>query len=698
MVVVSDGLENAGDAERALRAAREARLPLLWIAEGRPPPPTRVAEVLAPQRTLTGQRIQINVQLAGKLDRPLRVKVSAHSVSGASYSASSESDSAGRATVEFDAERTGAVLVNVAVEDPASGQTLDAWPDAAVIDVVPRATMLYAQGSTGVLARSLLRGGWALNVIPVSRLDAEAEALDGYRVVVLDDVAIADASPRFWNALVAAVRDRGVGLMVLGGERSFARGGYRESTLESVLPVISEPPALDQPAAIVFAVDKSGSMGQGSGGVDRFQMAQRAVLETAGGLSESDTLGLLVFDVAPRVLIPLGPASAAARALARDWLASPNGGTKLAPALEAAISELERSSPARRMLILVTDGFVEEAPLDGLRARLDRARIETIALAVGPDADVGALQRLVGADAGRRASSESGCRPAAGHAHRARTAPRTNRARCHQRGAASGAAVPAGDVAGLAGHLGVRGHPDQAGCLGGRTEPARRPVDRIPAAGSGRVVAVTCGLGRWTPQWLQWREWPRLAGGLADWSAGTAQGGALRWRYRISLVGCRSRPTPMPGRASPIPSAPSVDRQHADDARPVLSHGAGRPGPAAGHVARRRSRSLHLPGHRFHGTRRHLHLRRQRGENEAWGINPALEAWRSAGLRQPLGSGLLAQTSRGLRGASSDRSFAGRTGTRALLVGHAGRPHQAEEGRLEGKLCAGGEARALRPR
>ncbi len=108
----------------------------------------------------------------------------------------------------------------------------------------------------------------------------------------------------------------------------------------------------------------------------------------------------MVFDVAPRVLIPLGPAPAGTLALERDWQASPNGGTKLAPALETAIGELERSGAARRMLVIVTDGFVDGAPLAELRARLDRSRIETIALAVGPDADVSALERVVGAEAG----------------------------------------------------------------------------------------------------------------------------------------------------------------------------------------------------------------------------------------------------------------------------------------------------------
>ena len=41
-----------GRPERALRAAREARLPVQWIAVGRPPPETRISEVLAPDRAI----------------------------------------------------------------------------------------------------------------------------------------------------------------------------------------------------------------------------------------------------------------------------------------------------------------------------------------------------------------------------------------------------------------------------------------------------------------------------------------------------------------------------------------------------------------------------------------------------------------------------------------------------------------------
>ena len=361
-VVISDGLETAGDTARALHAMREARVPLQWIALGRPPPETRVSEVLAPDRAMAGQRIQITVALAGRLDRPLRVNATARAATGETQVASAEPDGDGRAIIELDARRSGAVVLDVALTDPRSKQTLDAWRDAAVIDVSPSAAILYVQGSRGPLPRSLLAGGWTVQVVPASRLDARTDGLDGYQAIVLDDVAISDGSPRFWNALVSAVQNRGLGLMVLGGERSFARGEYRQSVLESILPVSSEPAVQDEPASVVFAVDKSGSMAQGSGGVNRFQLAQRAVLETARSLTERDSLGLVVFDVVPRVLLPLGPAGAGTVALARDWQATPNGGTRLAPALETAIGELERAGGGRRMLVVVSDGFFDDAP------------------------------------------------------------------------------------------------------------------------------------------------------------------------------------------------------------------------------------------------------------------------------------------------------------------------------------------------
>ena len=137
IVVVSDGHETTGDAARALRAVREARLPLQWIVLGRPPPETRIAQVLTPDRARVGQRLQISVQLAGRLDRPLRIQASARSPGGATLATSSPADGSGRVLIEFDASAPGVLLLDLLLQDPVSGQILEAMTDAAAIDVAP---------------------------------------------------------------------------------------------------------------------------------------------------------------------------------------------------------------------------------------------------------------------------------------------------------------------------------------------------------------------------------------------------------------------------------------------------------------------------------------------------------------------------------------------------------------------------------
>lgn len=630
VAVISDGHESAGDAARGLRALRQAGLPVHWLAVGSPPPPVHIAEVLAPGRARVGQRIPISVQLAGQLQRPLRIRASARSHGGESQSASSEVLFDGKAMVEFDAGRSGALLVDVVLEDVSTGRPIDTLVQAAVVDVEPRAAILYAQGSTGTLARSLKLGGWAVDVIPAGRLDAHADGLAGLRAVILEDVAIADAGPRFWSALASAVKDGGLGLLVLGGERSFARGGYRHSVLESVLPVLSEPAALDQPAAIVFAVDKSGSMGQGSGGVDRFQLAQRAVQETARGLGERDALGLVVFDVAPRVLVPLGPAAAGTRALELDWRTSPNGGTRLAPAFDAAIGELERSAAARRMLVLVTDGFVDSAPPAELRARLARSHIETIALAVGPDADVDALQHIVGETKGQVLRVNQAAElPSIMRSGLERRRSRVERGAIavQQRQPLPFARDTWKDWPAVAAYLATR---PQTGAVVAVQSQQGEPLVAFHTVGRGRVVAVTSGLGPWVPQWLRWAEWPRLAGGLADWISGTPPGGALAVKdlpqaLRIEVDLPTGPGLTDPGGVSITVDTPQVKGQPLD--LEVVAAGRWR-GTLPDEGAGLYTFVVSTPG----GAQRQLHLRPQRAETRRWGLNPALEAWRTAGL------------------------------------------------------------------
>lgn len=644
-VIVSDGRSDAGDAERALTSARDAGLPLLWLDAARSAPRAWIADVQAPERARRGQPVTIGVPIAGDRSAALRVSATLRDSSGAERSVGASPDAGGVASIPVVAERGGPLRVSLALADAETGEVLDTRDDAAAVDVIEPARLLYLQGATAPLAASLAAGGWRVETALARRAADYRERLAGYEAVVLDDVARDDADDSFWQALATAVRARGLGLLVLGGERAFSRGGYRESTLESVLPLLSEPASLEPPVQIMFAVDKSGSMGEGSRGVDRLSLAERAVLETLGTLGTRDAAGVLAFDVEPRVLQPLGPAAAVKRALGRSWPITARGGTRLAPAIELAAAQLESAGPGRRMLIVVTDGFVDDAPLESLRARLAAARIETIALAVGPDADAAALGRLTGADGGIVLRvAEAAELPAT-----MSTGLERRRARI-ERGVIE---VHADSLPEALARLGQRWPPIAAYAVT-RPRPEAAtwtrsgrgdPVIAAWQVGAGRAVAVTSGLGAWTPRWLRWDAWPELAGGLADWitgdpGAGTSALGAtdLPGGLRVTLDLAQDGRWSGPETMSVYVETPTGRTQELR-----LSRSA--PGRLEGTLPATEPGPYRLVASEQSGVRRALHLRSNRAEREGWGVDPRVAQWIRAGLLRTWDPAMLEQSS-----------------------------------------------------
>jgi len=386
------------------------------------------------------------------------------------------------------------------------------------------------------------------------------------------------------------------------------------------------------PVRLAFIFDKSGSMGEGSGGIDRFALAQRAVLETARSLGVHDELGLAVFDVAPRVLLPLAPAAQGLAALANPWPATPHGGTRLAPAIDAAAAELEHSGAARRLLVLVTDGFVEGASAAALRARLERARIETVALAVGPDADASALQRIVGTNGLVLRVQEAAELPAV-----MRGALERRRARVERGPFAVAQAAPLPFAPGtfdawpeVDAYLATKARPGAAVVL--RSERGD-PLLAWQRAGLGRVVALTSGLGAWTPRWLSWAAWPQLAGGLAEWAGGVSRAGLATLTVGESGSGLRIEVAQRAHDAAGADPGPIDLQVDAPGAR-------GRLVPAEPLAPGRWRAELPTAGAGLYtvtaanalGSVRGLYLLRAGKEEDAWGTNPELARWQAAGL------------------------------------------------------------------
>ena len=175
----------------------------------------------------------------------------------------------------------------------------------------------------------------------------------GYGLVIFNNVE----RERFPSGYLAAVERHvaaGNGFLMLGGEGSFAPGGYRQTPIESLLPVeLREPKREEKNRALILVLDKSGSMRE----ENRLLYAKEAAKAVAGQLQEKDLLGVIGFDVEPFVVVPLSPVERIRNTAASqiDRLKA-QGKTYLYPAILEAKRQLERQSAGRKHVIILSDG------------------------------------------------------------------------------------------------------------------------------------------------------------------------------------------------------------------------------------------------------------------------------------------------------------------------------------------------------
>ena len=106
-------------------------------------------------------------------------------------------------------------------------------------------------------------------------------ALAGYDAIVMVNVPASRLTGVGMENVQTIVRDLGKGLVVIGGDESYAAGGYFRTPLEEMLPIdLHLPSKLDIPTvAMVMVIDRSGSMMMahgGGAGIAKIELARRA--------------------------------------------------------------------------------------------------------------------------------------------------------------------------------------------------------------------------------------------------------------------------------------------------------------------------------------------------------------------------------------------------------------------------------------
>src|SRR5204862_4333632 len=118
--------------------------------------------------------------------------------------------------------------------------------------------------------------------------------------IFLSNVAAGDLSADSQKLLESAVRDFGVGLVCVGGDQTYAAGGYRGTPLEAVLPVNME---LDSKKVL-----PKGALALVMHGME-FNNGNLVARDTAIGalnaLGPQDEMGVVLWDGTERWLFPM---------------------------------------------------------------------------------------------------------------------------------------------------------------------------------------------------------------------------------------------------------------------------------------------------------------------------------------------------------------------------------------------------------
>ena len=549
IVLISDGNQTTGDAQDAARQAAAGFLgdavragvpidvaPITYEVTG----DVQVVRVESPPTAQPGQTVTVRVVLdstgptTGRLHlrhegrlvdlngaapgsaRPIRVPAG-RSVQLAQVILGETPINRFEATFEADDPAADALLVNN------RGDSFTATPGRGTVLVLDS----RGDPSANLVAQALRQADIPVTVEGPQTLGEDLLSLQRYDLIILDNVAAFQLNPLQQTLLVRYVHDLGGGMIMIGGEQGFGAGGWNGTPIEAILPLELDPPRQLKlaGAALVLVLDQSGSMNRRVAGTRTTQqvIANEAAALAIESLRRESLIGVISFDFFAHVQVPLQRNDDPARIAERVRAITSDGGTNLAPALQAAHRMLRGVEAKKKLVVCLSDGRSHNTDLDLLINEMVADGIRITTIAVGDDADHETLEHIADIGGGKFYAVRN-----------PRTLPRVlvdsvqviNKPLLKETPfvpvvRATGSTLTAGlDRAPPLGGLVITAtRPDPTVTLE-MTDPDGEPLLAHWQVGLGRVAAFTSDAeGGWSNEWVQWPGygtfWAQLARTIA---------------------------------------------------------------------------------------------------------------------------------------------------------------------------------------
>jgi uncharacterized membrane protein len=393
ILMISDGNENRGETARVipLLRAQEVQVWTLPVSLSRGRNEIYLSDLTLPQVVDSAEGFEVRATIESLRQAPARVRLLRDGVLHAEQELELKSGSnvvAFRDSLKERGNHAYELLVESPDDTLAENNVLQG---VVAVKGPPRVLLLSShEASQHVVARVLQVQGYAVVESAPQSHTLSLPELSAYDLLVLDNVPAYQLSYAKMENIEKYVRDLGGGVLVIGGSNSYGAGGYFRTPLERILPVDMRPPArLEMPhVALLFVIDKSGSMGSGSEGATKLDLAKAAAIAAADIMNPTDQVGILAFDAGWDWALAFRQVGKGEWISERLSSLESDGGTDLYKAMLEAHRAIAGKQAAIKHVIVLSDGLTDKADFNTLVGRMARDGITVSTVSVGSDADV----------------------------------------------------------------------------------------------------------------------------------------------------------------------------------------------------------------------------------------------------------------------------------------------------------------------
>ena len=547
LVLASDGVDTEGTFGESVARATAAGIPIdVFPIQHQRDAEVRVESVAAPTRVRPGQRSPIRIAVlaqrptAGTL-RLFRSGIEIDLDPSAPGMGLSVELPEGRSVWESPQNFEGGGTVSWrAVFEPSSSQSIDRPENnvgTALTFVEGEGRVLLLETSpdaAGPLAEALRASGLEVSQQSPEAAGADLSYFAGFDLVVLSNVPRWSFTDGQDAALSRAVTELGVGLLTVGGSRSFGAGGWLGSELADVFPIDCQPPQTKElPGGAIAMVMHSCEMPEGNYWGRRVAEAAIETLHPADfvGMVEFDWSGFRAGDESKgcRWVLPMQRVGDRKSAFAATAALTYGDMPDFDPSMKLAIAGLAETPAAMRQIIVISDGDPSPpTPTTLAEANANRVQVTTVMVGGhGSRQDQLAMEATAISTGGRFFKVDDPNKLPAIFIREARRISRSliqegvSVTPSMQRGLVGGPLDGLSALPPVRGWVltGARGGTASLGSGVDTGEDEPDPLVAWWSAGAGRSVAITTDAGRvWANDWVNWPEYDRFWEQLARWA------------------------------------------------------------------------------------------------------------------------------------------------------------------------------------